>query len=995
MKKFHLLILSVLVLTSGIKSEYTLQLIVPGGGLPTDGVRTELKNCHRVDSDYMILSGIKRPTDFMGTVELKEDELTLESNLTPDTDKLITAYDVAYSGFDGDDEYYFIAAGDKGLRIMKYKHGQISYGAWPGSFTAVNKALENKKITLIIKFAKGIQFFAWSDDENKLYSVNTEDGVPDGFAPDTGADVNLKRRSLKVMKQLGPAPFMYLGGDDSQGNVITVFEVSAFIEINLVALDKLNKITGLARGHGFFTMLCGGGDYYLSLVNYGDGTILYNLNTPEDKEVHQMKEVDYSPAVIIGTTNGLGIVTLLDMKYTRLWNQETTGFCYLNQYKNHNRGYILMSDPSASYIVRPYAYPTSTDCPISCKTCFEFDKDICLECESDDPKQFLLQEGQCVSACSPGYRVKNNYNGDSVSCERDRCYELGGKVYSTHYKDCYCPGDSIWSDLEKRCVNCQEKVPNCARCQYGEFVCERCMTGFQLKGRQECVSECAAENPGCALCMPGTKQCLACQNGFKLEEGKCVEEVCETDVENCLECDKIHAENATNLTDIGKLGCVTCKDNFVFNETKDCVECSLGIENCDICKNNTCSRCNYGYVLQNDTYCRKNHIKRVASIIFGIVTFSTSVISTSVLNSAVRIGQVFNFHTLADRNHTFTTRALLEISSDLPTKALGIRMMTGNPVTLDNKKDRLNEELPVKVQDSIDWPLQYLVLHLLVSFISLGLCYFISKKKMDSDIKFNLKKIFTRGKLFYMSLIAMMGIDFVLPSVMNISYGNEYSTGVIISSLICTIYLGLVLVRLGLRLPKQLDWESIGIKRVYQKTPMIYYRSIYLLSDIIKCYFCIFFRDHHQGQLLWIGLSHFSPLALWYYTRKLYVFDEDKTETLIMLSRELLALLSYFFAIFANSFFNPLLYVCIVGQLMVFLVQVGLSWFNFIKIVIKYRKNSKDSINFVHPNSSSEKVRFGLNFKIRLKDGNQNEIKKSKMNKVRFFIYSIDRIERR
>ena len=198
--------------------------------------------------------------------------------------------------------------------------------------------------------------------------------------------------------------------------------------------------------------------------------------------------------------------------------------------------------------------------------------DNCLACTNES----ILVKGECKRKQIENCSMYDNVTGVCVKCNDG--YYLDNETYS--------------------CMNCSN---NCKQCENvnREIKCNECDNYYILENDQcgykddKCIS---TFNSHCIKCSDGkldlTMKCSDCEvNGCSN---------CYTN-DTCIKCDGLsiqvnesYCEEKESLINSNE-NVVQCEEGY-FNDDKECKECSLLDDKCQLCSNSYCSKCEYPYL---------------------------------------------------------------------------------------------------------------------------------------------------------------------------------------------------------------------------------------------------------------------------------------------------------------------------------------------------------------------------------------------------------------
>ena len=241
-------------------------------------------------------------------------------------------------------------------------------------------------------------------------------------------------------------------------------------------------------------------------------------------------------------------------------------------------------------------------CYNTCKDCNESSKEEnnqkCIKCKDD----LLLEDGNCLSQCSSGYKKIGN--------ECINCYDNTCKNFSNNSCNCLECNDGYYlilnkcSECDPSCKTCNNNKNECTSCFNNSFLSEnKCVYCSDCNETEKDSCKCASCNEGlylenflckncsdnCRICDNNT-ECTFCNNGYYLDKGICLSQ-CSNGYElignECKFCNNDYNKCETFITN--SCGCSKCKNTYYLNETK-CLKCDF---NCYTCINNAneCSSC--------------------------------------------------------------------------------------------------------------------------------------------------------------------------------------------------------------------------------------------------------------------------------------------------------------------------------------------------------------------------------------------------------------------
>ena len=194
-------------------------------------------------------------------------------------------------------------------------------------------------------------------------------------------------------------------------------------------------------------------------------------------------------------------------------------------------------------------------CAEHCKSCTEKGEDKCTDCVDS----YVLMYGQCKDC-----KIETYY-------QCPKCKNVNGYAKCTQCQ----PGYKLQEDYDgdSETFDCYPCISNCYSCSVSSYRCERCNDNFYLKSAEECAS---CEFP-CFNCEDSPTKCNSCYEHYHYDAKT---NSCKKCPDNCLECDS-------------SLKCTKCRNTY-YQQNGACVRCDESCYNCHD-GSNACDECAIGY----------------------------------------------------------------------------------------------------------------------------------------------------------------------------------------------------------------------------------------------------------------------------------------------------------------------------------------------------------------------------------------------------------------
>ena len=205
----------------------------------------------------------------------------------------------------------------------------------------------------------------------------------------------------------------------------------------------------------------------------------------------------------------------------------------------------------------------------------------CKTCEKG-----LINSQYCEKCNDEYYIPLKSKRKSCLKCDED-CLQCIGSVTVTY---CLLCKEGYFSNSGKCMKKCE--IGNETKCNScdpnSENLCKSCNKGYFLpeNNKTEC-KKCAIKN--CIECEDNSDfaRCSLCEEGYILSGNKCLK-ICE--ISESTQCNKCNEEE-------GKIDeCIECNKGYYLSEFNHsyCLKCS--IENCDICLNDKCTKCEDNFI---------------------------------------------------------------------------------------------------------------------------------------------------------------------------------------------------------------------------------------------------------------------------------------------------------------------------------------------------------------------------------------------------------------
>ena len=539
----------------------------------------------------------------------------------------------------------------------------------------------------------------------------------------------------------------------------------------------------------------------------------------------------------------------------------------------------------------------------NCFSCGYMDN-YCFECEPG----WIVENGNCVRECSEGYYHHKKHR----TCYSDRC--PGDRTYNPERNACICPSGMLYNKERDECTTCQKIHPFCSKCKSGTFICEACLDEEKILSDDGLSCEYPKEieelNTKCLKEKPGTKICLKCAFPYTL------------------------------------------------NNNQKCVFCKEEAPNCELCSGYRCIKCAEDHSLNSTSKCHPNNIKKTGNVFFGFFTFTSSIFSQFSLSSAFKLVQSFRFLKMGERRYPLYIQKLIDTLSQPQAAFFGTSLISLPPRDRDLKLDNVSAELYEDFLDSADGDFQTLLILIILGLILAGIhsvfakdgyinkIYIEQTKKKKNNI---LEKIFKRNFTNIFSVVFYMSVNFILPSLQNIFYASSNSIGKILGMGVVLFYLGFA--QAWILFPNWKIFQGFHdfLRDDLKQTNLIYLFPVNILADFLKCCFGLFFRGFHRGQFLGLIIAHLLPLIYWGSICRFFIFKE-KWVSIMIIARESVTILNYFFGLWDKKFTNFMFYVCLILQILIFLVYLIFALVMIVKSFIEAKNLSK-----ISPKKNKEK----------------------------------------
>ena len=600
--------------------------------------------------------------------------------------------------------------------------------------------------------------------------------------------------------------------------------------------------------------------------------------------LQKIEWLNSTPLFAVADTWWVNVVNWNNREFWQAGDAETRDYCFNSKNSLFAGSWWNPSNGNPYFAVWSIDQ-TGTCSDVNCAEC-SWVNDICMKCNTG----YALEMGSCVEECSEGLYLDSEAN----SCFLDRCPL--NKKFDFEKDLCLCPSGTTFDEATQNCITCQDKNPSCKNCKTGTLECISCNGDLQLV-ENECVVinktiDCKEEMPRCETCKEGTMECEKCRSPFFFNE----------DMSKCLDCKEIYKE-------------------------------------CEICDSKGCKKCNDGLIMVKDQGCQKNSIKNIFSIPYNAVFMIGALFSSTSSQFALMLAQNFRFFRMAEREYPKLTQSIIH-SVKGPPSIIGarFRIFASKEIERDDLLDKVTFEIPIKVHDDVDYSIQFFFQLMIINLLALIIYSSINEEgrlnKLTIGTAFAVKnkkiiEIFNRKAYHFYGIFFSMTINFILPSFQNIFYGDD-TTGYYISLFFISLYvIGIEIMYLGC-----LDSSSIILEEneIYvndlQNKSIVHLNRMFVIVDILKLSFCLFFRGHHYGQYSGLFLSQAILLLFWAWGKKFLIF-KDKLRSINLLIREITLLFTYFFGIWDTSFTNFFFIVGIFLLFIGFILETIRSFFLF------------------------------------------------------------------